>query len=157
MVGGNSLKIIHNLINMNNFIRPICDKDFYNGYFDLMYEFSEFKKDVTYEEFINYINNDNITILCMYDTETNKLIGAGTIFKLNKLHNNPVGQIEDVIITSTYRQIGLGKILIKQLSDIGIHKYKCYKITLNCLEKNIGFYEKCDFKNSGVQMRLHLS
>ena len=152
MVGRNSLKVIHNFTNMN--ISKICDKDYYNGYFDLMYEFSDFKKDVTYEEFINYINNDDITILCMYDTKTNKLIGAGTIFKLNKLHNNPIGQIEDVIITAQYRQLGLGKIIIQHLVDIGINEYKCYKITLNCLEKNIGFYDKCNFKNSGMQMRL---
>ena len=33
-----------------------------------------------------------------FENKENKLIGAGTIFKLEKLHNNSIGQIEDVII-----------------------------------------------------------
>ena len=87
--------------------------------------------------------------------ETNKIIGAGTIFKLIKLHNNPVGQIEDVIITESYRKKKLGKLLIKELVRIAINEFKCYKVILNCLDKNIGFYLKCGFKVVGAEMRIN--
>ena len=138
----------------NFYIKEICDEDYFNGYFDLMYEFSNYKKVVNYEYFKNYIigNRDKIRILVIYNDE-NKLIGAGTIFKLEKLHNNPVGQIEDVIISEKYRGFGLGKNIIKELVKIGIEDFKCYKVILNCLDKNIGFYEKSGSEIAGVEMK----
>ena len=134
-------------------ITEITHEDYNNGYMNLMYEFSNYKKDVTNEIFKKYISNrDNVRILVIRDIE-NKIIGAGTIFKLEKLHNNPIGQIEDVIITETYRNCGLGKIIIEHLINIGLNDFKCYKVILNCLDKNIKFYEKCNFSISGVQMK----
>jgi glucosamine-phosphate N-acetyltransferase len=121
-----------------------------------MYEFSNFKKEITYEYFKSYIENrDKIRILVIYNHE-NKLIGAGSIFKLEKLHNNPIGQIEDVIINEKYRGFGLGKKIIKEFVKIGIEDFKCYKVILNCLDKNIGFYENCNFNITGAQMKYNL-
>lgn len=134
-------------------ITEITVEDYNNGYMNLMYEFSNYKKDVTNQNFKDYISNrDKVRILVIRDIE-NKIIGAGTIFKLEKLHNNPIGQIEDVIITETYRNQGLGKIIIEHLVNIGLQDFKCYKVILNCLDKNIKFYEKCNFSISGVQMK----
>jgi len=142
-------------INNDNFIfSELSYSDYYNGYLDLMYEFSNYEKEVTYEDFKKYIDSDKIKIIVIYDSYyLNKIIGAGTIFKLEKLHNKPVAQIEDVIITEKYRKYGLGKLLVGKLVNIGLNEYKCYKVILNCLDKNIGFYEKCNFFISGVQMR----
>ena len=141
---------------MDNFcIKEIShEEDNFNGYLDLMYEFSNFKKDVTYEYFKNYIdeNKDKIRILVIYNHE-NKLIGAGSIFKLEKLHNNPIGQIEDVIICEKYRGRGLGNLIIENLVNVGFNEFNCYKIILNCLDKNIGFYEKSGFEIAGVEMK----
>lgn len=120
-------------------------------YMILMFEFSNFKKDVTHEYFKEYIKNPNIIILVA--RHENKIVGAGTIFKLEKLHNKPVGQIEDVIITEKYRGYGLGKKIINDLVDIGMNDFNSYKVILNCLDKNIKFYEKCKFNISGSQMR----
>lgn len=137
----------------NFYIKEICNEDYFNGYFDLLYEFSNYTKSVSYEYFKDYIKQkDKIKIIVIHN-DKNKIIGAGTIFKLEKLHNNPIGQIEDVIINENYRGFGLGKKIIKELVKIGIEDFKCYKIILNCLDKNIGFYEKCNFNIAGVQMR----
>jgi len=138
----------------NFYIKEISDEeDHFNDYFDLMYEFSNYKKDVSYDYFKNYIKqNDKIKIIIINNNK-NKIIGAGTIFKLEKLHNNPIGQIEDVIISEKYRGLGLGKKIIKELVKIGIEDFKCYKVILNCLDKNIGFYEKSSFEIAGVEMK----
>jgi RimJ/RimL family protein N-acetyltransferase len=120
-------------------------------YSALMFEFSNYKKDITVEYFKEYIQRPDIKILVV--RLNNKIIGAGTIFKLEKMHNNPVGQIEDVIITENYRGIGLGKEIVNALVKIGLNDFKCYKVILNCLDKNIKFYEKCGFNISGSQMR----
>ena len=132
-----------------------CD-DNYEQYLELMYEFTNYKKDVTIEDFKNYVNQKTKLRIIILKNKENKIIGAGTIFNIEKLHNNSIGQIEDVIITEKYRNIGLGKTIINKLIEIGKTKFKCYKIVLNCLDKNIKFYEKCDFTISGVQMKYNL-
>ena len=121
-------------------------------YSALMFEFSNYKKDITIEYFKEYIQRPDIKILVVRLKD--KIIGTGTIFKLEKMHNNPVGQIEDVIITENYRGHGLGKEIINSLLKIGVEEFKCYKVILNCLDKNIKFYEKCGFNISGCQMRI---
>lgn len=132
------------------------NKEDYESYLNIMFEFTNYKYDLTKENFDKYMDNmdnhyQNIVVI-IYNK---KLIGTGTIFKLIKLHNNPVGQIEDVIILNKYRGKGLGKIIIQKLIDIGVNEFKCYKIILNCLNKNIDFYKKCGFEEVGVEMKLN--
>ena len=139
---------------MDYTIREITTADYNNGYLELMYEFSNVNKSVSELEFTEYINHrDKIQIWVIVNNETEKIIGAGTIFKLDKLHNNPVGQIEDMIVSEQYRNYGFGRKIIERLTKVGLDEFKCYKVILNCLSKNIGFYEKCKFETTGVQMR----
>lgn len=141
---------------MNNFIlRNIEYDDFDKGYMDLMYEFTNYNYQITMDEFINFIDTrDNYRIVVIYSEIEKRIIGAGTIIIVRKIHNNPIGQIEDVIISEKYRKNGLGKQIIEKLIDIGKNEFKCYKIILNCLEKNIKFYENCGFVEVGVEMKL---
>lgn len=136
------------------FFRELLKED-YDSYMDLMYEFTNYKynttKDQFYENYINKINNYKIIVL--FSKIENKIIGAGTIIKIEKLHNNPIGQIEDVIITNKYRKFGFGKYIINHLTKIGIEHFNCYKVILNCLEHNVGFYEKCGFKQAGFELK----
>lgn len=99
------------------------------------------------------LNQNNLKIFVIL--EDNKLVAAGSIFKLEKLHNNPIGQIEDVVVDEEYRGKGYGKKIIETLTEYGIKKWNCYKIVLNSLEKNLKFYEKLDFIPSGFQMKLN--
>lgn len=126
--------------------------EYYKSYMDLMFKFSNIKKEMNEENFNEILMNKNIKIIIYIDN--NDVIGAGSIFKLNKLHNNPVGQIEDLMIDEKYRNKGIGKKIIEKLTHIAFNDFKCYKVILNCLNKNIEFYEKCNFYNSGVQMRF---
>jgi glucosamine-phosphate N-acetyltransferase len=143
-------------MDVNNLIfRNIEYDDFDKGYMDLMFEFTNYNYPITKEQFINFITtNTNYKILVIYSEIEKRIIGAGTIIILYKIHNNPIGQIEDVIISEKYRKNGLGKQIIEKLIDIGKQEYKCYKIILNCLEKNIKFYENCGFITTGVEMKL---
>lgn len=146
-----------NNINMDNILfREIENSDFYNGYLELMTDFSNYKKDVNIENFNKYLqdNKENIKIYVALDNDN--IIAAGTLFKLNKLHNNPIGQIEDVMVSEKYRKLGLGKLIVNKLIFIGLNEMKCYKIILNCLEKNILFYEKCNFKIAGYEMKYDI-
>lgn len=143
-------------MSMNNFVlRNIEYDDFDKGYMDLMYEFTNYNYPIIRDEFINFIDTrDNYRIVVIYSEIEKRIIGAGTIIIVRKIHNNPIGQIEDVIISEKYRKNGLGKQIIEKLIDIGKNEFKCYKIILNCLEKNIKFYENCGFVEVGVEMKL---
>ena len=143
-------------MSINNFIfRNIEYDDFEKGYIDLMYEFTNYNYPITKEEFVNFIDTrDYYRIVVIYSEIEKRIIGAGTIIIVRKIHNNPIGQIEDVIISEKYRKNRLGKQIIEKLIDIGKNEFKCYKIILNCLEKNIKFYENCGFIEVGVEMKL---
>ena len=52
---------------------------------------------------------------------------------------------------STYRGQNLGLRLVKALTDFAWHT-KCYKVFLDCDEKNVGFYQKCGYERKGAQM-----
>jgi glucosamine-phosphate N-acetyltransferase len=140
----------------NLIFREIKSSDFTN-YINLMFEFTDYKHNITQEQFNEQINNMINYCKIIVIEYNNNIIGAGSIFKIQKLHNNSIGQIEDIIITNQYRKYGLGKHIIDKLVNIGFNDYNCYKITLNCLEKNIGFYEKCNFKISGIQFKFNKS
>lgn len=128
----------------------------YQNYLDIMFEFTNYRYEISFDEFqkqLDEMNNLHKIIVLIHN---DKMIGVGSIFKLNKLHNNPVGQIEDVIITKEYRNKGLGRLIIKELINIGINKMGCYKIILNCLDHNVKFYEKCGFQKVGNEMKYIL-
>jgi glucosamine-phosphate N-acetyltransferase len=127
--------------------------DYDSGYLELMQEFSNYKKDVSREVFEQYVANSVDRRIMVLRNTDQKIIGAGTIFKIEKLHNNAIGQIEDVMISEQYRGKGLGKFIVRNLTQIGLDDFLCYKVVLNCLDKNIGFYDKCDFETTGVQMK----
>jgi glucosamine-phosphate N-acetyltransferase len=139
----------------NIIIRELTAEDFNIGYFELMLQFTNYNYDVNETYFKNYITNNvaNNKIIIIYSNIEKKIIGAGSIYLLKKLHNNGVGQIEDVMIDECCRGKGFGKLIIEKLIDIGINELNCYKIILNCLDKNVDFYKKCGFIVAGNEMK----
>jgi hypothetical protein len=81
----------------NLIFREIINSDFTN-YMNLMFEFTNYNHNINQKEFNNHINNMKENCKIIVIEYNNNIIGAGSIYKINKLHNNPIGQIEDVII-----------------------------------------------------------
>ena len=102
------------------------------------------------KEFFESLTCNHKIIVIEYN---NKIVGTGTLLIENKLIRNygKVGHIEDIVIDKKFRKYGLGKELIGFLVEIATLE-KCYKCILDCDDKNKSFYEKCDFKNVGVEM-----
>jgi glucosamine-phosphate N-acetyltransferase len=88
------------------------------------------------------------------DTQTNRIVAAATLLvELKFLRNcGKCGHIEDVVVNSQVRGQNLGKMIIEDLMRIG-NELGCYKIILDCNEKNIPFYEKCGFHKTEYMMR----
>ena len=62
---------------------------------------------------------------------------------------------EDVVVDEKYRGQSLGKLMINHLVNKA-ELLDCYKIILDCEEKNKSFYSKCGFKYKGIEMALYL-
>tara|TARA_B110000208_G_scaffold177427_1_gene224601 strand:- start:676 stop:1098 length:423 start_codon:yes stop_codon:yes gene_type:complete len=113
------------------------------------------------------INEDRFKLFL--DTKSNSIkiymmlvdkipVGMGTLLLEKKIIHNLgiVGHIEDIVIDKKYRGSGYGIELIKFL----VHKAKnshCYKIILDCDEKNKKFYEKCLLVQKGVCMAMYVN
>tara|TARA_R100001163_G_scaffold64213_2_gene57929 strand:- start:3289 stop:3732 length:444 start_codon:yes stop_codon:yes gene_type:complete len=145
------MNIQYVIINKNYF-----DEKNYKNYLNLLDESSnidipDFNK---FNDHLKNILNQNSTILVIKNN-INELIGSAKLIvdlKLNK-RLSAIGHIEDVVIHKDYRGQGLGKKIIERLIEIAKSK-NCYKIILQCSDKNTEFYEKCSFKSRGKNMEL---
>jgi glucosamine-phosphate N-acetyltransferase len=112
--------------------------------------------DFTKEEFNLYLKETSYkkTFMMIVDKD---IIGTGSIIFERKISRNfkYVGHIEDIVIDKKYRGNGYGKELILYLKDFCINK-NCYKIILNCEEKNKKFYEKYGFTNKNLEMSYYI-
>jgi glucosamine-phosphate N-acetyltransferase len=97
--------------------------------------------------------NDMYFTIVIENTAKKEIVAAGTVLIERKfIHGvSKVGHIEDIVVNKNYRGQNLGKWIIEQLKDIG-KAVGCYKIILDCSEKNIPFYEKCGFKHKEYEM-----
>lgn len=62
-----------------------------------------------------------------------------------------VGHIEDISVAGSEQGKKLGLSMITGLTELA-EKQGCYKVILDCSPHNVGFYEKCGYANSGVEM-----
>ena len=69
--------------------------------------------------------------------------------------NGLVGHIEDIVVHKEYRKMNFGLFIIEQLTYLG-QVNGCYKILLDCSEKNVQFYEKCGYTRKGVEMARYI-
>ena len=62
-----------------------------------------------------------------------------------------VGHIEDILVAPSEQGKKLGISIITALTEEA-KAAGCYKVILDCSAHNVGFYEKCGYKNDGTEM-----
>ena len=137
--------------------RLLETNDYYKGFLQLLEQLTTVDSaNISYDEFVNQYNKIKSLIYVICDTNTNCIIGTGSIFIENKfIHKlGSVGHIEDVVIDSRYRSKGLGTMIIKKLVNVA-KENNCYKIILDCDIKNTSYYEHIGFTNKGHCMALY--
>jgi glucosamine-phosphate N-acetyltransferase len=96
----------------------------------------------------------NIIVAAKNDGE---IIGMTTLLIEQKLIHDggKVGHIEDVVTRKGFEGMGVASAVINKA--LGIAKETgCYKVILDCSEKNVPFYEKLNFKKHEYSMRHNL-
>ncbi|TGZ73440.1 hypothetical protein CRM22_001513 [Opisthorchis felineus] len=96
---------------------------------------------------------DTYFIVVVEDSASAELMAAATLFvEMKFIHScTKRGHIEDVIVGSKYRGRNLGKLLIETLVEIAKH-FNCYKVSLDCKDEKVGFYEKVGFRRMNNMM-----
>mgnify|MGYP003705814869 CR=1 FL=1 len=142
-------------LNQDLVLRQLRSTDYHKGYDKLMHEFTQFNYSVSKDDFSKYLETatDNVKIYVVYSKSEKAIVGAGSIFCLHKLHNHPVGQIEDFIVTEHFRKRGIGRLILDKLIDVGLHEMNCYKIVLKTNKDNFVYYTNIGFEPVGVEMK----
>lgn len=80
----------------------------------------------------------------------NELVATGKLLIEQKLYQ-PVGHIEDVVVSGKYRNRGIGKYLVEQLDKLAKNA-GCYKTVLVCKPELRDFYANSGFTYGGISM-----
>ena len=142
-------------------VRQIQKKDYDLGIIELLGQLTTISKDkISRKDFDSYINilsnNNNHLTIVVEDNAKTKVVGTATLLVEPKLIHNLsfVGHIEDVVVDKEYRSFGIGKMMLKHLTNKA-DVLQCYKVILDCDEKNVQFYSNCGFEGKGVEMALY--
>ncbi|KAI8052975.1 acyl-CoA N-acyltransferase [Syncephalis plumigaleata] len=142
-------------------VRPLAIDDYEKGFIEALSHLTEVGQHskATFLERFTYIkahNHEYYTIV-IEDTKRAKVMAAGTVFIERKFirGNGLVGHIEDIVVHKEARGLQFGRYIIEALKYIGA-SVGCYKIILDCSEKNVPFYEKCGFKLKEVEMSWYI-
>jgi glucosamine-phosphate N-acetyltransferase len=86
-----------------------------------------------------------------------EIIGSITLLIEQKfIHDGgKSGHIEDVVTRREYEGMGVGSALVSTALEFAKEK-NCYKVILDCSEKNVPFYEKIGFRRNEISMRYDI-
>ncbi|EIE91644.1 hypothetical protein G6F57_002851 [Rhizopus arrhizus] len=142
-------------------LRALRSNDYERGFLKVLEVLTEVGNH-TKEEFMEQFNylkkhNHEYYTITITDDEKDKVVAVGTIFVERKFirKNGLVGHIEDIAVDQNQQGKKLGLRIIQALKHIGA-KRGCYKVILDCSEKNVPFYEKCGFNRKEVEMAWYV-
>ncbi|OCF31368.1 glucosamine-phosphate N-acetyltransferase [Kwoniella heveanensis CBS 569] len=144
------------------YLRPLASDDNKRGHFDVLSvltaapQLSAQSYKDTFHELRACANTYFIVVIV--EKATDKIVGSGSIIIERKLLRSAglVGHIEDIAVSKSMQGRKLGLRIINALEEIGRTR-GCYKIILDCSDKNIPFYEKCGFKHKEFQMVRYMA
>lgn len=136
------------------FARPLRRSDYNKGFLQLLSQLTKVG-DYSKEAFEAQFNSMQALsgmyyVVVIEDTSTATLVASATLLIEHKFIHGAVirGRIEDVVVDSEYRSSSLGSFLLELLTCFS-EEIGCYKITLDCKLKLVGFYEKFGYNNEG--------
>ena len=149
-----------NIRRSNFLIRELDNADLDNGFYESLSNLSNVSgmdrsRALQLFDFIKSDPQHKIFVAVLND---GTVIGSITILIEKKfIHNcGKAAHIEDVVTRKGHEGMGIGSALVKRALDFSA-SVGCYKVILDCSERNVAFYENNGFKRYGVAMRYDLS
>lgn len=136
-------------------IEPLATYDYNKGYRELIMQLTLNVENQSFTEFCDSLLKTTNKVYVIRD-QTQNVIATGSLFIEWKVTGKKAAHIEDVVVHKNHRGFGLGGIMLENLIEIAKHE-GCYKIILNCDEKNMGFYEKYGFKKRDCGMVIKIN
>ncbi|CAF0875619.1 unnamed protein product [Rotaria sordida] len=151
-------KLKENIYDEKYLIRPLAIIDYNHGYIELLRQLTECGT-ITYNGFKQRFNQlkqclSTYYVLVIEDINSDKqIVGTATLVCEKKFIRQLSirGRIEDVVIHDRCRGQQLGKLLIDLLTELGRKKCDCYKISLECKDHLVSFYQKCGYNYEDKQ------
>jgi len=137
----------------NLYVRPLQSDDFKHGFIEVLKQLTSVGNitESNYRDQFETMKSSNGTyyqtvIVDKSDETSEKIIGSATLMIERKFIHDCAnrGLIEDVIVSDQYRGKSLGKLILLSLIELG-KSLGCYKITLNCKDNMIPYYERLGF------------
>jgi len=132
-------------------VRPLQLGDYNTGFLQLLTQLTKVG-DISQEQWEQRFRamkskEGTYFISVLEDVHLQQVIGAATLVVEQKfIHGcSQVGRVEDVVVSDKYRGRQLGKLLLA-LAIVLARKMDCYKVTLNCTDKMVKFYNGLGFK-----------
>ncbi|KAH8332381.1 hypothetical protein KR074_002209, partial [Drosophila pseudoananassae] len=130
-------------------VRPLKDTDYDRGFLQLLSQLTHVGN-VSRTQFLTRFSqmkaSGDYFVTVIEDTRKNEIIGAASLVIERKfIHNCAVrGRLEDVVVNDTYRGKQLGKLIVVTVSLLA-EELGCYKMSLDCKDKLIKFYESLGY------------
>lgn len=131
-------------------IRPLMTTDYEKGFIQLLGQLTEVGN-ITKEQFLNRFWKMKATgsyyVIVVEDTNNGNVIGSATLVLEQKfIHKCALrGRLEDVVVSKDYRGKQLGKLIVMTILQLA-HHLQCYKLSLDCRDTLVPFYESLGFK-----------
>eukprot|EP00090_Calanus_glacialis_P035563 TRINITY_DN60693_c0_g1_i1.p1 TRINITY_DN60693_c0_g1~~TRINITY_DN60693_c0_g1_i1.p1 ORF type:complete len:213 (-),score=79.36 TRINITY_DN60693_c0_g1_i1:91-729(-) len=133
-------------------VRPLCLEDYDRGFLELLGQLTSVGN-ISREEWEVRFQamkecQGTYYVVVIEDVNLARVIGAASLVAEKKfIHScGLVGRLEDVVVSDVYRGKQLGKLVVAVTSLLAT-KLGCYKITLNCNDKMIKFYNNMGYKS----------
>ncbi|XP_050667953.1 probable glucosamine 6-phosphate N-acetyltransferase isoform X2 [Leptidea sinapis] len=131
-------------------VRPLQRADYDKGFLQLLSQLTStgnISRKLFDERFTQMKMSGGYYVTVIEDKRISKLIGAATLTVEQKfIHNCSLrGRLEDVVVNDTYRGKQLGKLIVVTVSLLA-QELGCYKMSLDCKDKLIKFYETLGYK-----------
>ena len=133
-------------------VRPLCLEDYDRGFLELLGQLTSVGN-ISREEWEVRFQamkecQGTYYVVVIEDVNLARVIGAASLVAEKKfIHScGLVGRLEDVVVSDVYRGLQLGKLVVAVTSLLATN-LGCYKITLNCNDKMIKFYNNLGYKS----------
>ena len=133
-------------------VRSLCLEDYERGFLELLGQLTSVGN-ISREEWEGRFQamkecQGTYYVVVIEDVNLARVIGAATLVVEKKfIHScGLVGRLEDVVVSDVYRGLQLGKLVVAVTSLLATN-LGCYKITLNCNDKMIKFYNNLGYKS----------